>query len=58
MKQSSSARKNRYLNEAFEKLKIFLFSKAKRVVSRTSPLMRGGLFYDLTQFLRPEEERN
>jgi hypothetical protein len=44
MKQSSSARKNRYLNEAFEKLKIFLFSKAKRVVSRTSPLMRGGLF--------------
>jgi hypothetical protein len=30
MKQSSSARKNRYLNEAFENLEMFLFCFQKR----------------------------
>ena len=29
MKQSNSARKNRYLNEAFESLKIFCFKSEK-----------------------------
>jgi len=56
MKQSSPARSDRYINEAF--MKIY-FHKSKLEWYRGLRLLQEAeFFYDLTQFLRPEGDKN